>query len=140
MMKPMSHRMPKPAHPARLRAKGTDSSPTPVTMLITLSTAWVKVAFPSVCMENGGSVYSKDIERSSAPPSAMPHARDESLKNARVMEDNYIRGRWVIRTSPVLIVSEPVLDSEMKLSGMASKLAAALLWAMMLSLQLCNAI
>lgn len=49
--------MPKPAQPARLRAKGTDSSPTPVTMLITLSTAWVKVAFPSVCMGSGGSVH-----------------------------------------------------------------------------------
>ena len=79
MMKPMSHRMPNPAQPARLRAKGTDSSPTPVTMLITLSIAWVKVAFPSFCMGNGGSIHSKDIERSSAPPSAMPHARNESL-------------------------------------------------------------
>ena len=56
------------------------------------------------------------------------------------MENIYIRGRWVIRTSPVSVVSKPVLDSEMKSSGMASKLAAALLWAMMLSLQLCNAI
>lgn len=42
--------MPKPAQPALLRAKGTDSNPTPVTMLMTLSTAWVKVAFPAVCV------------------------------------------------------------------------------------------
>ena len=75
--------MPKPAQPARLRAKGTDSSPTPVTMLITLSTAWVKVAFPSVCMGSGGSEYPKDVERSSASSSAAPDAHDESLKLLR---------------------------------------------------------
>ena len=46
----------------------------------------------------------------------------------------------MIHTSPVSIVPEPVLDSEMNSSGMASKLAAALLWAMMLSLHLCNAV
>ena len=56
------------------------------------------------------------------------------------MEENHIRGSSVIRTSPVSIVPEPVLDSEMNSSGMATKLAAALLWAMMLSLQLCKAV
>jgi len=51
MIKPSTQRMPRPAQPALLRAKGTDRSPTPVTILMTLSTAWLKVAFPTACME-----------------------------------------------------------------------------------------